>query len=109
MTCPHCKKRITTKIEKSFNCTSLFACILFTIFSPFIFCIQACSYCLCFHHSIPNYSRRNNDEDEFICCPCICNEGTCVHDVNHYCSNCGELIGIRNSLKENYPLCARCC
>ena len=39
MTCPHCKKRITTKIEKSFNCTSLFACILFTIFSPFIFIV----------------------------------------------------------------------
>ena len=100
MICPHCKKRVTTKIEKSFNCTSLFACILFIIFFPFIFCLQAFSYCTC---------QSNSKDVECACCPCVLNECTCVHDVNHYCSNCGELIGIRYSLKENYTFCARCC
>ena len=33
----------------------------------------------------------------------------CCSDVEHYCSNCGKLIGDRDSLKEICPPCCRCC
>lgn len=90
--CPYCQGNIMTKTEEIFSrptCLKCVASILcYILFLPII----------AFFHCYPSGRKGCN-------CSCFgedCN-CKCCYDVNHYCSNCGKLIGTRISEDELCP------
>ena len=77
LTCPFCKKRITSNVEINFNCCT---CLLYLLIS--ILCALPCLFCSAFFHL------------ENIYCNCDCN---CCCDATHKCPNCQKIIGIHES------------
>ena len=100
--CPYCHTIALTRIEESFNLLACCCCAYKAIFVPIIFiCIASCGGVEC---------KCNRDE----CCECncwLCKEcrRKCCHDVNHYCPNCGKMIGTWDSLKDTCRCLDNCC
>ena len=59
--------------------------------------------------------RKDGYDDKDACdsCCCCCLGGgcqyKCCYDVSHYCSNCGEKLGMRDSMHECCPCCQTFC
>ena len=92
--CPYCLVDGSTKTEESFSCCACFACCLNIIIIPLLICAALAG---------------GGGGDCDCNCNCNCCNGKCCTDVNHYCSNCGKLIGKRDSLKEICPFFKSCC
>ena len=110
--CPNCQMNVSTNIQSQCNCCSflIFALmmIIFPVFMTYVMCIDI-EDCRCEF----GCGVSTNGCCYPKCCSCPdrrtvadCN---CCCDVEHYCSNCGKLIGTRDSLKEICPPCCRCC
>ena len=97
--CPYCQANINTKTEETFNCFTC-GCYSFDILLiPIILLLLGaagggeCKDCSC--------------SCDCACCGERCN-CKCCFDVNHYCMNCGKLIGTRDSLIELCPCMKNC-
>lgn len=117
--CPYCHKNVRTTIEEEFNCISCIIYSLSFIFPPlflyFMVCtnIEVCkcqfscektschicySKCGCFYYLSCCSCPQSDDNGQ--CCFC---------DIEHYCPNCGKLIGRRDSFHICPPCCNCCC
>ena len=100
--CPYCHTIGLTRIEESFNLLACCCCTCKAIFIPIAFCcIGACG---------GTEGSCSGEE----CCECncwLCQEcrRKCCHDVNHYCPNCGKMIGTWDSLKDTCRCLDNCC
>jgi hypothetical protein len=105
--CPFCQTNAPTKIEESFNCCTCFCYSFIILLIPILLIIAAyagCSNVHCHHGCACDCDCnccRCNDGD----CRCDCK---CCIDVNHYCSNCGKLLGTRDSCQELCPCFSNC-
>ena len=109
--CPHCKMNITSYIEEKCNCLTCIIYLIMFLFFPAIIVYSMCidiEYCRCEFEC----KCANN----FPCaCPKCCScpnrksDGRDCCDTEHYCSNCGKLIGTRDSCVEICPPHCRCC
>ena len=101
--CPFCQTNAPTKIEESFNCCTCFVYFFIILLIPILLILAAYSGC----HNV-------HCDHGCVCdCDCCCCRSTgceckCCIDVNHYCSNCGKLLGTRDSCQELCP-CFSCC
>ena len=102
--CPYCHTIGLTRIEESFNLLACCCCTCKAIFIPIAFCcIGACA-------GGPIECGGSGKD----CCECncwLCKEcrRKCCHDVNHYCPNCGKMIGTWDSLKDTCRCLDNCC
>ena len=99
--CPFCQTNAPTKIEESFNCCTCLTYFFIIILIPILIILAA-------------YSGGSNVRCDGGSCNCDCNCSCsrcyckCCFDVNHYCSNCGKLLGTRDSCHELCPCCSAC-
>ena len=112
--CPHCKMNVTSNIEDKCNCLTciiyLIMFIIFPIYIIYVICIDieycSCEFeCACTNDGLccyPKCCSCPNRQSKYDNCQCCC-------DTQHYCSNCGKLIGTKNSCIEICPPCCRCC
>ena len=110
--CPHCHQKVLTIIDDKCNCCSFISYMIMIIIFPimyfYLLCINIeecrCEFgcepsndgCCCFPTCCKCPSRHNLDR-------CLC-----CYDVSHYCPNCGNLIGIRDSCLDVCPPCCCC-
>ena len=92
--CPYCHASGLSRIEESFNFLACCCCAFKAITIPIAYiCIASCG--------------GGGEDCKKICeCNCwICEEcrRKCCWDVNHYCPNCGKMIGTWDSLKDTCP------
>ena len=80
MVCPYCLQNIVSNVEKNFNC-------LTCLFYLFISALCAIPILIC--NGICNSGGLN-----FGYCNCDCD---CCCDAEHFCPNCGKIIGSHNS------------
>ena len=111
--CPNCQMNVPTNIATKCNCCSflIFALmmIIFPIFVIYVVCIDI-EYCKCGFECACAVSSEGVPCPYPKCCSCPDRHSACdCCDVEHYCSNCGKLIGTRDSCKEICPPCCRCC
>ena len=100
--CPFCQTNAPSKIEESFNCCTCLTYFFIIILIPILLILAAYSGC---NNVNCNNGSCNCDCD---CCSCHRCNCKCCFDVNHYCSNCGKLLGTRDSCHELCPCCSRC-
>ena len=101
--CPFCQVSAPTKIEESFNCCTCFCYFFIILLIPILLILAAYSGC----HNV------HCDQGCVCDCDCCCCRSTgcdckCCIDVNHYCSNCGKLLGTRDSCQELCPCFSIC-
>ena len=125
ITCPYCHQNMKTSVEEEFNCASFIIYSLsFFLFPPLFLYFMTCATieeCKCIF-SCEKYSWTWTFC--FCCCDCDCccyylsccscpekdKDGQCCFcDIEHYCSNCGKLIGRRDSLHLCPPCCCSSC
>ena len=116
--CPYCHKKVKTDIEEEFSCLSCIVYSLSFLFPPLFMYFMLCGNieeCIC-KFSCEETSCRICDSEcgccyYLKCCSCIDDQSShcCFCDIEHYCSNCGKLIGRRNSLHLCPPCCNCCC
>lgn len=97
--CPYCNTYIMSKLEKSFNCFSCCLCCFQIAITP---CLL-----LCLAASASGGDCKCSDCDCSCCRSEKCN-GKCCYDINHYCPNCGKMIGTRDAVKVVCPCIKRC-
>ena len=78
ITCPYCLNKISSKVNRYFNCC---ACLMYLL----VFLLCALPLLICSHMCNPN-CNVNCD------CDCCC-------DAEHFCPNCGKSIGKYDSSK----------
>ena len=99
MICPHCKTRITTNVQKQFNCKTLIYYIIFIILLPVIIFVFPAIFAWFY-----NYTSAEEEEElqrEEIKDSNIFN---IFYDGTHYCPNCEQKVGFYDSYpckKEN--------
>ena len=102
--CPYCQTNAPTKIEESFNCCTCFCYFFIILLIPILLILAAYSGC-------HNVHCNNGCTCDCECCACATCAGCackCCTDVNHYCSNCGKLLGTRDSCQELCPCFSSC-
>ena len=102
--CPYCQSTTLTKVEESFNCCTCFVYIIIILLIPILLVLAAYAGC--------NNVHCNNGCDCDCRCNCCCYGETCdckcCIDTNHYCANCGKLLGSRDSCVELCPCFGSC-
>ena len=100
--CPYCQVSNTTKIEESFNCCTFCTYVFISLLIPILLVLLAVAGC-------NNVDCRGGCDCD---CNCRCCRGECdckcCIDTRHYCSNCGKLLGSRDSCFELCPWLNHC-
>ena len=99
--CPFCQVSAPTKIEESFNCCTCFCYFFIILLIPILLILSAYSGC-------HNVNCNNGCTCDCTCCVCGACACKCCIDVNHYCANCGKLLGTRDSCTELCPCFSKC-
>ena len=99
--CPFCQVSAPTKIEESFNCCTCFCYAFIILLIPILLILAAYSGC-------HNVHCNNGCDCSCECCACAACGCKCCIDVNHYCTNCGKLLGTRDSCTELCPCFSNC-
>ena len=104
--CPYCQVRGSTKIVESFSCCTLCLYLFIILLVPLLLVLAAMAGC---NSTNCNCSGSNCDCDcNCRCCVYGCDCKCCI-DTKHYCTNCGKLIGTRDSCIELCPCFSCCC
>ena len=99
--CPFCQVSAPTKIEESFNFCTCFCYFFIILLIPILLILAAYSGC-------HNVHCNNECTCDCECCACAACACKCCIDVNHYCTNCGKLLGTRDSCTELCPCFSNC-
>ena len=99
--CPFCQVSAPTKIEESFNFCTCFCYFFIILLIPILLILAAYSGC-------HNVHCNNGCTCDCECCACAACACKCCIDVNHYCTNCGKLLGTRDSCTELCPCFSNC-
>ena len=93
--CPFCSTKVTTRVEKSFNCLT---CIYYT--------------CCCIFLGILIFFAGANGDCSGSDCNCSCSKSErccrCCMNAYHYCPNCKRQIGKFDSCHEKCRECSSC-
>ena len=104
--CPYCQVHGSTKIVENFNCCTLCLYFFIILLVPLLLVLAAMAGC---NSTKCNCSGSNCDCDcNCRCCVYGCDCKCCI-DTKHYCTNCGKLIGTRDSCIELCPCFSCCC
>ena len=99
--CPYCQSNTLTKVEENFNFCTCFCYIFIILLIPILLVLAAYSGC--------NNTHCNNGCDcDCNCCYCGPCECKCCIDSNHYCANCGKLLGSKDTCMELCPCFSSC-
>ena len=103
--CPYCHQSVSTRIEESFNCCTCLTYLFIIILIPILLVLAV--YAGCGAASCGNSSCDCNCCDS-TCCICGAYACNCCRDYNHYCSNCGQRLGSKDSFHELCPCFSSC-